>query len=379
MALPYWTWMLSDPVTLANIGELSTAGGRRITYKRNAYSEAACAISHEDDIAALLWYTIRTSGMPVMTAYRNGVERFRGYLAPFQEDAEETSIMSLVFRSPFGRLVGDGPSAGRFLYPGAGVNSAAEPLVYTAQDAGAIAYALLAVANLNSATGLAAGSAELSMTRDRTYDSGQNIGEAITNLSNVLDGFDFVERFGVEYSPMAYLDIYASLGALQTNARFEYGATTMNNVRSLHRTVTPPANLIYVQGGSGMYSVYRDTTSIAQYGEWPLKDSRLDITQQATLDARAVALSRPSPSRTVQLAPDPLLAPRPWDDYGLGDTVNIYARRGALLEDTTARINAFTVAIDEEGLETFETPDPMLPDEEATIRSSLVTEVAVDV
>jgi hypothetical protein len=56
--------------------------------------------------------------------------------------------------------------------------------------------------------------------------------------------------------------------------------------------------------------------------------------------------------------------------------VRLYARRGAMLIDSPARINAFTVAVDEEGSEAFEIPDPLLPDEDGGFRSSVMVEIA---
>lgn len=375
MAAPVWTWQLCDQTGSA-LGELATATGRRLTFKRNWFGEAACTISPDDDIAVLLWAYLRNQGIPTLKGWRDGVCRFKGSLVPFTEEAEETATMSLVFRTPFARLLGDGPGTGRFLYPGLGIGSTtSEPLVYTQQAGGTIATALLALANSDGATGVSIGNVDSTVLRDRSYDAGQNIGEAIVNLTNVLDGFDFIERFTSEQAITSYLDIFQSLGAVQTNARFEYGPDTMNNVRRVQRTVTPPVNFVYVQGANGLYSVARNAASRLKYGTWGLRDSRTDISEQSTLDARAQALLRPEPSYTVQISPDPGLAPRPWDGYDLGDTVRIYVRRGAMLVDTTARVNAYSVVIDDDGLEAFEIPDPRMPDEEAALRTNLITEV----
>jgi hypothetical protein len=115
--------------------------------------------------------------------------------------------------------------------------------------------------------------------------------------------------------------------------------------------------------------------SIARFGKWPQYVTLTDVIEQTTLDDRAQALIRPNATRTVTFSPEPTLAPLPWDDYFLGDTVRFFARRSALAENVAVRVNAFTVVIDEDGNEAFEIPDPTTPEEEASIRASLSVEV----
>lgn len=367
--------------------ELATAAGRRITFKRNAYAEAQCTISHEDEAASLFWGAVRNTGMPTLRTYRKpgtalatdpAVLRFNGYAAPFTEDAEDASTLSLIFRSPFGRLVGDGPGYGRFLVPGIGVAADGTPLYYPpSTDAGQIAKGLIDLANTDSFTGLATtGTIQASKNRERTYDVGQNIGEAVSNLSTgLLDGFDFVERFVEQGATLALFDVFASLGSDRPEVRFEYGADTLSNVRSVQRTTQPPVNVVYAAGANGLFSVRSDSASIARFGKWPQYVTLTDVIEQTTLDDRAQALIRPNASRTVTFSPEPTLAPLPWDDYFLGDTVRFFARRAALSENVAVRVNAFTVVVDEDGNEAFEIPDPTTPEEEASIRASLSVEV----
>jgi hypothetical protein len=74
------------------------------------------------------------NGIPTLRAYRDGVLRFHGELAPFTETLEETAQLGLLFRGPFVRLIGYGQSRGRFTVPSVG---------FTATDAGQIAKALI--------------------------------------------------------------------------------------------------------------------------------------------------------------------------------------------------------------------------------------------
>lgn len=363
--------MLGDS-TGAALAELTTALGRAITFKRNHYAEAVATIAHEDEAASLLWNALLNTGVPTLTCWRRyrtagTLPIFRGYLAPFAENAEEAARLNLVFRSPFGRLLGDGPDRGRFTGPS---------VSYAATDAGTIASGLLATTNADSPTGLVAGTVAPTVTRTRAYQFA-NVGQAIVGLSNVLDGFDFEEEFVDDGANLAQFNVHASLGSIQAGARFEYGPDTLNNVRSVSRTTQPPINVVTVIGANGLYVTVTDAASIARYGKWPLQVSASDVTELATLTAKAQALLRPSPVRTVEFAPEFGLpsCPVPFDDFNVGDTVPFYARRDALAEDVSVRLNGLRVVVDEDGSETAEIEDPSTPDAEATIRAGMSVEV----
>lgn len=365
-----WNWLLADAAGTA-LAELTGAAGRALTFKRNVFTEVRGALSHEDPAATILLNALATTGIPTLRCYRNGGLRFNGYLAPFQEDAAEQSILSFVFRSPFARLIGDNQGTGRFvdfLFPGT---------TYTAQDAGSIAQSLLIITNSTSgATGLIAGTLQASKNRDRAYgNSNINIGQAITDLTNVLDGFDFEEQYLESGSTLAQLNIYANQGTSRPNARFEYGPETLANIASLQRTTSPPINQTTVVGANNLRAFGTDAGSQATYGVWPALYTASDVSEATTLQDKANALLRPLPVKTLSFTPDALLAPKPWDDFGIGDTVPVYIKRGALVQDVSVRVNGFTVVIDENGNEATEIPDPLTPDEEATLRANLQVEV----
>jgi len=361
-----WSFLLTDHAGV-NLAELTTAAGRRLTFRRNTYAEATCTIAHEDDAAARLLDALANAGIPALKAYRDGVLRFNGQLAPFTEEAEEASALHLVFRSPFARLLGDGSGTGRFT---------AAAVAFTATDAGLIAKSLIDTTNTDSPTGIAttAGGITASKTRDRTYQHA-NVGKAIIDLSAVLDGYDFYETFVDEGATRAYFNAVPRQGVDQPSARFEYGADTLGNVRSVQRATQPPVNVVTVIGGNGLIAQKSDATSILKYGRWPAQASYTDVIEQATLDDKALALLRPDPIKTVTFAPEPALAPSPWDDFWLGDTIRLYVRREAFTEDVQVRVNGITVAIDDSGLEVFEVQDPQAPGEEAALRASLAVEV----
>jgi hypothetical protein len=364
-----WTWTLADQYG-SGVVELWRASGRSLTFARNTFAEASCVIHHDDEDASL-FFTALSAGIPTLQCFRNGVLRFNGYLAPFSEDLQEDdATVSLVFRSPFGRLLGDGNSRGRFTGPATDAAS-----IFAAVDQGAIAKSLIDTTNLAGDTGLATtGAIATTTARDRTYNY-SNVGQSIVNLSNVIGGFDFGEDFILGGSTLAQFRVYASQGGAQPNAQFQYGVDTLNNVRAVGRTTEPPINLVTIIGGNGLTGSAQDAGSRAMFGMWPYQETQSDVIVQQTLTDKANAVLRARPVRTVSFSPDPDLAPAPWDDYWLGDTAHLFGRRGSFTEDVDVRINAVTIVIDDEGNESYEIPDPLTPEGEATLRASLSVEV----
>jgi hypothetical protein len=204
-----WTFLLCDQ-SGNSLGELTTASGKQLVFTRNAAAEVTFSISYEDDAAFALMDCIKNSGWPRLKCYRRGpndtsaVLRFYGQMAPLQGELEETALMNLTFRGPFAQLVGDGENRGRFTDDVIGVTSAnigliAQSLVETYagnRDTGTIIPASAfptiptkgePVGILNAlAVALPAGLP----SQQITYKY-HNIGEAIQDLSALLDGFDF--------------------------------------------------------------------------------------------------------------------------------------------------------------------------------------------
>lgn len=387
-----WTWVLADANNVT-IREITTASAKKLSFKRNAPATASCTIDHEDDLAQFVIDNYVASGPPILRAYRRGpmdsagVLRFSGHLAPaFAESCDvESGRMEMVFQSPFARLLGASNRYARW--------TDAE-IVATAQDQGTIAAELIRLyggvyaagvagsvftgASANGEpVGLDIGSIEATVTRDRTYTYA-NVGEAITNLSNVLDGFDFDETFQDDDGrTIALFNVYAEQGADLPAVRFEYGASTLNNCRAFSRTTSPPVNYVRVNGAAGLTAAVSDPASIAHYGRFDRLETASQVVDTATLEDRGQAVLRPDPIKTVKFTPEMGLSncPRPWDDYWLGDTVGVYARHFALVEEARARVNSIDVVIDDEGNESAEIEDPSLPGAEGGLRSAVAVEV----
>jgi hypothetical protein len=342
--MPTWSFLLADGFG-NGVAELATGAGRSLTFTRNAYPECTVTISHDDDAATAFFDALR-NGIPTLRAYRDGVLRFHGELAPFTETLEEAAQLTLLFRGPFARLIGYGQSRGGFLSH-----------IFTATDAGQIAKTLI---DLTDPSGVATtGTIEATKLRDRTYQYA-NVGEAVTDLTKILDGFDFeVLPIEITAGKIGEFVVYARQGSDKSSTvKFQYGPGTLANVHSVTRQTEPPINYARVLGANGLIAVKTDAASIAKYGQWTVQESVSDVVEQATINDRAQALLRPDPVKVVAFSPDPTLAPAPWDDYWLGDTVGFFGRRGAFVEDLTARINKITVVVDDEGNEAAEVEQP---------------------
>lgn len=364
---------------------LTRAAGQSVTHTRNGVPESVFSLSHNDDECATILEALAAGaggGVPTLKGYREGRDgtktlRFNGYLAAISEESgTDNSTATFTFKGPFGRYLGDGSNRGVF------INSAG--IAYTGVDAGQIAQAVVngfeAVGESPGNLTIGPGHSETTKDRDRTYQPFTNVGELIVNLTNVLDGFDF--EVGPNINPGAatptfMLDVYAKQGSNRPAVKFEYGPSTLANCSAAHRQTTPPINDVIVAGANGLWQEATDVASISKYGVWLVVVQVPDVSEAQTLLDKAYALLRPNPIKALDFTPEPRLAPSPWDDYWIGDTVYFYANRGALVEGPVGvRVNQITVAIDPDtGLEAATIPDPVSADEERVIRAGLQTEV----
>lgn len=376
--MPSWDFLLCNAQG-EPLAELTTASGKQLKFSRNHFAEAQLVLSHSDAAAEVLMQAIAEGPMPTMRAYRksdgqvNGTLRFNGYLAPFTEDlSSDSRLITAQFRSPFGRLYGDGSSGvGRYsgasvlaseqeqslvaraliwLYGGILAAGVEEPVMSGIKSPG-LSYAGLGIGAL----------ATTGVNRSITYQRA-NVGQAIINLSEALNGFDFDETFVEEGETLALFNTYVSQGEERPAAQFQFGPGTLANVAGVQRTTASPANVIILLGANGLKAEVRTEASIAKYGEWIFQEQASDATAQGVLTARAEALAKRSegPIKTLSISPDFGVAscPLPFDDFWLGDTVQFYGNSGAFQESMKPRVNELTIVVDENGFETTTIPDP---------------------
>jgi hypothetical protein len=316
-----------------------------VTYARNGRPEVTgLELSHDEEFAGVILDAL-AGGVPQLRGFRDGVLRFSGELASGDELAEEASTLKPVFRGAFSRLLPEGANGARYT---------AAVRTFPFNDQGDIAWTLIDEANADDPTGIVEGTIEPSVFRTRSYEH-KAVGEAIVELSQVEGGFDFeVEPLDptVNAGALGAFNVYRKQGVDRPEVVFGYGPGTLGNCLSARRTTTLPVNRVRVLGVNGVPPVeVSHPGSIAVYGERMLIVNASDVSESATLVAKANAALRPFPVQVVGFTPDPALAPQPWDDYWLGDSVRAHIARGSFRADLAPRVNTVAVAIDAEGNE----------------------------
>jgi hypothetical protein len=137
---------------------------------------------------------------------------------------------------------------------------------------------------------------------------------------------------------------------------FEYGEGTLGNVSQFSRKTSPPINEFTVVGSKAVgtaedaeqeeFSVtVRDEESIAKYGRFACIEQEMDVSDEATALEKAQGRLRPDPVRIVTFKPSPVSAPKPFDDFWLGDRVTFRAKKGATDINITPRVNKIDVDV----------------------------------
>jgi hypothetical protein len=229
-------------------------------------------------------------------------------------------------------------------------------LTWTATDQADIARGLLAQTQNRPGgdLGIDPGTATTGVTRDRTYEAGDSIGERIQELSEVIDGFDW------DITPTSAsglrLDIFHSQRGLNRGVVLEYGGL----VRSVTRNVDPGeyANAIRVTGDSSATTpptpAERQAADIATVtqGRWDRAFGEHTIETQAALNDRAdwqlAEAQVVTPSYSLGLRPGAWEGP---DHIWVGDTVRLVIYSGRLQVGTSLRVHELGVGIGDDGTE----------------------------
>lgn len=202
--------------------------------------------------------------------------------------------------------------------------------------------------------------------RDRNYVEGTNVLEALGNLSNVIDGFDFDTRpvLGSDFETNDPLRVfYPYQGRLIDGWALEWGST----VASLTRYVSSDTFANYVRVIGQADEEVEDAPQL--YGEAWLSDagdiianpagvwmsslSAADVTVQDTLIEQAAGTLQSSvlvPSYSLVVKPG-VYSPQTLD---IGDTVRLRIESGRLDVDTWVRVVGRNFDIGDDGEENVE-------------------------
>jgi peptidoglycan/xylan/chitin deacetylase (PgdA/CDA1 family) len=335
-------WQLvAGPATGGHEISLTAAKGRRYTAKLTEPSELGFGINARhsqataiDELASdvhMLWTSPAGSTLEL--------DRLRvGSTGDTGTDKEHTMTAAcLDYREVVKR---------RILYPGA-------TLTHTAVDQGEIAWSLIDYTqNLDGGDlGISkgwSGTAPTGVTRDRTYEVGNSIGERIQELSELLDGFDW--DISPDGASALTLDVWSPQRGSDRGVVLEFGGL----VASFRREVNPSdyANAIRMSGEEALTAAERTASDIASRaeGRWDAQLGDTGLTTQAALDERADWQLEQSqvitPVWTVTLRRGSWDGP---DHIWLGDPVRLVVKSGRLDVDTTLRVYEVGVSIGDNG------------------------------
>jgi hypothetical protein len=235
---------------------------------------------------------------------------------------------------------------------------------YSTINQGDVAFSLLALANAQLIDGVArptwitAGSnTSTTIYTSKKFERWQNIGQEITNLTDVEAGFDFVIDPVTREMNISNWDEY--LDNTDAHFAFNYGP---NNVTDVTRTTSADdmANQNFVTGGNSTTVESHDTNTTHQieYGIHQKTINVNEISDNGILGAISNAETAINSLPRVLLNFDPHAegatqsVPRLFENYNLGDQVYLTAKRdGQEILNQAIRLFGLTMNIDENGNE----------------------------
>jgi hypothetical protein len=231
---------------------------------------------------------------------------------------------------------------------------------YTATDAGTIAWGLINTTQglTGGNLGLTQGTIETTQNRDRAYFD-ESVGEKIIQLTEVINGFDFLITPSIKVNTLGVFNVYAKRGSTITDFRLEYGEGLKNNIQSWSRkkTLSDMFNSIIVEGqGLGdarLTSTQTDNVLINAVGLLEGRKQDKSVTKQDTLNQKADEYIRVH--KTEQPIYDITLnnAYNDFGKYDVGDIVPIRIKYGYVDINTTMRIYGIDVRVSDAGEESI--------------------------
>jgi hypothetical protein len=235
--------------------------------------------------------------------------------------------------------------------------------VYTNMDQGQIAWSMINTAESRAAGafGITQGLVPASVARTYTATAGSLVGQDITDIGNMDQGFDW------EIDPYLKFNMWPipSLGRLTKNGRGSSQGMTLvygDNVMACQRSfdATQYANYLRYTGGTpsgaaNPLTAYSDIVSADLYeatfalrGRWEGIDSNTNLMEQASVTAAALddLVVKAAAVPAYQLS----LTPGWWDpsQLWLGDIVRVIIDHGRLTDDLTGRVTEIDIFIDDD-------------------------------
>jgi len=218
----------------------------------------------------------------------------------------------------------------------------AQSVTYTDVDAGLIAWGMIntSQAKTNGNLGITQGTITATQDRTRTYNN-QNIMEAITNLSEVLYGFDF------EITNDKVFNVYTVKGTDLTDSLIlEYGRNLQTV--SIDEDFTEPCNNAIVLGEvideTELTRVDRpDTTTQAKYKLREMVLSADNVIDEDTLNEKGDAMLYKYKEPLIKVTFEVIRGMVDITQFSLGDLIRLIIKKGCYNIDSTYRIFEWTV------------------------------------
>jgi microcystin-dependent protein len=324
---PTWAWYLAQP-TGQTVAALAAATARKLSFYLDAAATAAFTMPGAHPETA----QVEELGSD-MLAVRNGVSLFRGRVGGSTDtltaDADTVAFTAVDYRGMLDR---------RILWPEVTRS-------FRGEDQADIAWQMIADTQglAGGGLGITRGNApDTGVLRDRDYDPGKSVGEALTQLGQCLDGFNW------EIDANRRFNLYYPQRGAQVDQVLLYG----RDIVGLTRTTVPAnyANAVYYTGGplttpdEAVLSAFD-----AEIGRWDAQKSDPNLILQDTVDQQSAAeLDNAS---TFDPAYAVTMAAGAWDPatLWLGDTVRLVVTAGRLDVDTTRRVIGIDIVLDDAG------------------------------
>lgn len=237
---------------------------------------------------------------------------------------------------------------------------AADTLTYTAADQAEIAWGLVNTTQAHTGGDLGiskgwAGTTPTGVSRDRTYEPGDKVGERIQELSEVIDGFDWdiVPESASSLSLQVYFPqrgsdrgVVLEAGGLVRAWRREVAAADYGNALRYTGSTDPVTTPVEAEAS--------DLAGRAE-GRWDLTFGDEGLGTQQTLEDRALWQLAQSqvvtPIYTLTLVADAWEGP---EHIWLGDPVRVVIMSGRLSVNAVYRVFEMSFGLGEDGEETLE-------------------------
>jgi len=229
-----------------------------------------------------------------------------------------------------------------------------ESVTFTNTDAGAIAWGLINTTQTgsNASFGITEGTITATQNRDRTYTN-KNVLEAIIELSNVINGFDF------EINNSKVFNVYESIGVDRSaDIVLEYGIniTTMRIMEDFSKIV----NRAIILGDSGvaLEPSRVDTDDASAQTLYKIREAisnELTTSETGTLEDKGEALIRKYSAPLYKITMGIVRGKTPTiGDFAIGDIITIKVQNGLYNINQKFRIFEWTLSYSDDNTETLD-------------------------